>query len=136
LLPLIYTRADQVRFLDSLFSTAINASRDLDATGQRTLIAAAIGYTLMHLYRFKHELFSGEREWRLIGRPKDATSVRFRTVNGHFVPYIEIPVESDDINVIVQGPGVYRPGNKDAIERFARSCGFTAAVITSEAPLI
>ena len=135
LAQLIYSRTKQTRFLDSLFGVAIKASADLDDAGQDTLITAAVGYTVMHLYRFKHELFSGEREWRLIGRPKDATAERFRTARGHFVPYIAVPVEAEDIDFIVQGPGAYRPGNKEAIERFAKSCGFTPTVVRSEIPL-
>jgi hypothetical protein len=135
LAQLIYPRAEQTRFLDSLLSFAIKASVDLDDAGQLTLISAALGSPIMHLYRFKHELFSGEREWRLIGRLKDGATERFRTAHGHFVPYIAVPVEADDIDVIVQGPGAYRPGNKEAIERFAKSCGFAPTVIRSEVPL-
>lgn len=136
LVQLIYPRAEQSRFLDSLFGVAVRASVDLDHAGQLTLVAAAAGYTLMHLYRFKHELFSGEREWRLVGRPNDATAVRFRAAGGHFVPYIEIPVEADDIEIVVQGAGAYRSGNKEAIECFAQSCGFAPTVIGSRVPLV
>jgi hypothetical protein len=136
LAQLIYKRADQVQLFDSFFGAAVRVSADLSRAGKLAVLAAAVGYATMYLYRFKHELFLGEREWRLIGRPKDVAAQEFRTANGHFIPYIALPVECDDIETIVQGPGAYRPGNKEALERFAQSCGFTAGVIESGVPLV
>jgi hypothetical protein len=135
LVQLIYQRSEQDRLLDMVLDAGQEA---IDASpGASIKIATATVINLLpFFYRFKHELFSGESEWRLIGSADDVTPEKFRVVGGHFVPYIEFPLEAGDIDLVVQGPGAYRDGNKEAIERFAKLHGFTPTVISSGVPLV
>jgi hypothetical protein len=135
LAQLIYPRAEQNRCVDLVLDAVRKTVEKSTGKANEFGLLATLNL-LPFLHRFKHELFSGEGEWRLIGSADDVTPEKFRIVRGHFVPYIAFPLEADDIDVIVQGPGTYRAGNKEAIERFAKLNGFTPTVISSELPLV
>lgn len=135
LIQLIYPRIEQDRRLDEILNAASQAIAK-SAENMPYAVAAVVAGFFPLMYRFKHELFKSEQEWRLVGHVNDPASERFRIVSGHFVPYLAFPLEPDDIAVIVEGPGSYRSGNKEAIERFAKSCGFAPRVIRSGVPLV
>ena len=133
---IIYSRGEQDRRLGIVVDAIKESAASAEGLDARFVHSTATSIAFRLLFRFKHELFSGEREWRLIAFSSDETPEKFRMRNGYVTPYIEIPLEASDIDVIVQGPGTHRRGNLAAVLRFAESCGFTPRVVNSAIPLV
>jgi hypothetical protein len=137
LAKMIYSPDQQDRLVDAVLKAVEDSIVRLKGDARTQVANHAIAALTWFSYQMKHPMFSSEGEWRLIARDFFSSSeVKFRADKGHFVPYVEIPLEDNDIEIIVQGPGVYRAGNREAVLRFANSCGFSPRVTVSAVPLV
>lgn len=111
-LSCVYDAAEQALLMDYALDY-LTAKYRTEAGGERNedaLFAFEVHF-FAHLVLlaacFKHPSFSAEREWRLIVRetaPEDSAKfVRLRTGRSTLVPYLSIPLASDDKVVSLKG---------------------------------
>jgi len=135
-IPIFYSPDQQRRLVERV----LNVAFEVFASAERRTKSKVLDHAIFALHRaillLKHPSFAGEREWRLILFDVSGSSENFRVVQGQIVPYLNIPLAPDDIDHIIQGPGLYRLASTDTISRFALKCGSRGiAVKRSHVPL-
>jgi hypothetical protein len=115
----LYETRDQEEHLNNLFRPIVDVFSRIDLPPDQTvrLIQFAVNVLWAAPLRLKDRSFEGEQEWRLAGALGSGYSEKFRVVNGHFVPYVEIPFGTESLVEIRQGPGAYRDANLGALRR-------------------
>jgi hypothetical protein len=88
------------------------------------LIEIAVNTVWGMPFRLKESSFEGEQEWRLTAAPVSGYKEEFRVVDGHFVPYVRVPLEIESLIEVRQGPGPYRAANLGALNRLLAAEGF------------
>jgi hypothetical protein len=137
---LVYDPTEQAdvldQWLDSICKVVSGASVGLSAQDQADLNHHAMKHFLHSIFLLKDPSFKGEREWRLTAGARASLPEKFRIVDGHFVPYVEIPFDETEMDQIRQGPGEYRAANVLALERMLFSHDFrNTKVLKSGVPI-
>jgi hypothetical protein len=131
LIKVIYQRDEKERRLANLLRSLTDMFSIIDLPEHQTamLIQQSVEVFWALSFCLKHESFSGEQEWRLVGGLQSQYVERFRLANGHFVPYIEIPFDTEGLVEIRQGPGSYRASNVAALTRLLRAENFPKTTV-------
>jgi hypothetical protein len=124
----IYSRADQHSILDTVLDACQEAYRGVTERDKANLVETIEGSALRFLYRFKNPCWSRQREWRLVASTKWRKE-EFRAVKGRRVPYIRLPIKTDSLELIIQGPGPSRAVDESTVEQMARERGFAKATV-------
>jgi len=126
LTKLLYDPREQEETLGSLISAICDMFSRIDLPMDQTtrLIEIAANAVWALPFRLKDSSFEGEQEWRLTAAPVSGYKEEFRVVDGHFVPYVQIPFEVKSLIQVRQGPGVYRVANIGSLTRLLAAEGF------------
>jgi hypothetical protein len=134
LLKAVYSKDRQREIIENILDVSQGLILGTSSDDTESLVRHALATLLRVTARFKDASFEGEREWRIICFGHKGP--QFRVSSGHITPYVEIKLESRDLNHVVQGPGNFRTANARAVEQFAASRGFDALQVkTSEVPI-
>jgi hypothetical protein len=73
----------------------------------------------------KHEAFSEEKEWRLIGRGSTGEiDVAFRTGPLGVTPYVNLELPEDALATVIVGPGQNEELRRQGVERLLGESGY------------
>jgi hypothetical protein len=121
LVPVVYSKDDQEKFIQGLFSAFDRARSELRPTLRsteerdefdRTAELYLIGAIRLYAGRLKHPAFRGEQEWRLVhvgaegsitGEPATGAKVKYRVSQGRVIPYLELALDPLPITQILLG---------------------------------
>ena len=145
----IYGEREQHLILDSLVDGYLTVlDRSLQAhSDQEEETAKAVGLTLTSallriLVCFKQDMFSHEREWRLVelvAQSNQKRQCKFRSSRGVILPYIELSlgdkISALPISKIRCGPTSSRGIGLEGTEMLVRQLGLSCKVTESAAPL-
>ncbi len=153
-LDVLYTPEEKQKYMET---TLIRASRCFDDLMTEKGKEAAekelelfVGYLVQeNEYRFKHECFKNEKEFRFVSyrpimKPKrmnnDIPEIRYRKQQGVLIPYIEIPCSKDALQSIQISPfvrsGFSHSANVGLLQNYLEKQGFArVSVSQSELPV-
>ena len=138
LTKVLYTPRDQEDNLSDLVRSITDLFQRIDLPEDQALelIKLAVDVVWSLPFRLKDKSFEGEQEWRLVAGLGSGYTEEFRVVDGHFVPYIQIPFDAESLVEIRQGPGAFRAANVDALRRLLAAKKFNSTrVERSPVPL-
>ncbi len=126
LTKVLYTPREQEENLSSLVNSLTEVFLRIDLPEDQTtkLIQFAVDVVWALAFRLKDRSFEGEQEWRLVAGLGSGYTEKFRAVDGHFVPYIEIPFDAESLVEVRQRPGAYRAANVEAVRRLLTATKF------------
>lgn len=148
-LRVFYTEHEKNVILDAIIDGYIDVlERSLDAhPNEKEETAKAVGLTLAStltqlLASFKHDIFSHEREWRLVEfvlRSNQARRSKFRSSRGVIVPYIELSLgeggQALPVREIRCGPTSSQDVGVEGVKMLVREYGLSCSVSESAAPM-
>jgi hypothetical protein len=119
LTKVLYEPRDQRENLINLLCSITEVFSRIDLPSDQTtkLIEFAVNVVWSLPFRLKDRSFEGEQEWRLVAGLGSGYTEEFRVVDGHFVPYVQIPFDAESLVEVRQGPGAYRVANTEALRR-------------------
>ncbi len=106
LTQVLYEPRHQEETLGNLVGAIADVFSRIDLPEDQTmqLIKLAVDLVWALPFRLKDRSFEGEREWRLVAGLGSGYTEEFRIVDGHFVPYVQIPFSTESLVGIRQGP--------------------------------
>jgi hypothetical protein len=138
LTKVLYEPKDQEKHLSDLLRSVTDVLSRAGFPSDQTadLFRFAVDVVWAFPFCLKDRSFEGEQEWRLVAGLASGYTEKFRVVDGHFVPYVEIPIDTQSLVEIRQGPGAFRPANIEALTRLLAAEGFdNTKVARSPVPL-
>ncbi len=130
-------RIQEEKIRDALFKYQNNFIDTKDYDEQMYLIDLFMDFIEILSLFFKHKAFESEKEYRLIitqSERESKFSVKYRTQNGIFIPYIEMDFTTDIIKKITASPLV-DTSLCDGVEQFLKDHGIRHRVIASKIPI-
>jgi hypothetical protein len=136
-LKVLYDPREQREAIDTILGDAIKAANSIafsieDESESTLVMGGLVGSLLQFLdlvcIRFKNGSFSEEKEWRFFAGT-DAGSVeavKFRDANGLVIPYLELPIATEGIEIkrIVCGPTLHPELSERSVKMLALRNGF------------
>jgi len=123
----------QVKYPESFNAEFSEVTKQLGYFVASTVISSGL--------HFKHEAFSEEKEWRFLAQkePGETEGVAFRESDGLLVPYLELPIKAEGIELkeIICGPTLHPQLSNRSVQMLARKRGFpNVNVVNSAIPLV
>jgi hypothetical protein len=147
-LRVFYTQQEKNLILDALIDGYLDVlERSLDAHPKaKEETAKAVGLTLVSALTqlhvsFKHDMFSHEREWRLVEfvpRSNQDRQLKFRSSRGVIVPYIELSLgdrQTIPVREIRCGPTRSQGVGVEGVKMLVKEFGLSCSVSESAAPI-